>query len=119
MDLKVNLLGQELANPTILASGIMGVTPMSLQRICEEGAGAVTTKSIGPKPRTGHPNPTVLEWEHGLINAVGLSNSGVDNMLEEVKEAISLCKSPVIASFFAGTTGAAKHGLPQRPHRRG
>jgi len=77
---------------------------MSLRRICEEGAGAVTTKSIGPEPRTGHPNPTVLEWEHGLINAVGLSNAGVEEMIGEVKEAMALCKSPVIASFFAGTS---------------
>ena len=49
--MKKNLLdtfiaGLHLKNPSILASGILGYTSDSLQRIEEEGAGAVVTKSF-------------------------------------------------------------------------
>ena len=98
----MELAGVRLANPTILASGIVGVTPATLLRAAKGGAGAVTLKSIGPEPRAGHPNPTVLEWECGLINAVGLSNPGPEEGAKEVAEAVrKIRKTPVIASFFA------------------
>ncbi len=99
--LNVNFCGMRMSNPTILASGIMGSTADSLIRVAAEGAGAVTSKSCSIEPRTGHKNPTVLEWEHGVINAVGLSNPGVEHELVELKKAVAKSKAPVIASIFA------------------
>ncbi|OYT56108.1 MAG: dihydroorotate dehydrogenase B catalytic subunit [Candidatus Aenigmarchaeota archaeon ex4484_14] len=84
-NLKTTLLGTELRNPTILAAGFLGVSAESLIRVYENGAGAVTTKSISIESRNGHANPTVLSFGHGLINAVGLSNPGIDNYIEEIK----------------------------------
>ena len=69
-DLSVSLCGVRLANPLVLASGILGTSAELLERVARCGAGAVTSKSCGPAPRAGHPNPTVLDWGHGLINAV-------------------------------------------------
>ncbi len=109
VELGVELAGIRLRNPTILASGILGVTPATLKRAAKGGAGAVTMKSLGPEPRQGHPNPTVLEWECGLINAVGLSNPGVEAGAKEVAEAVKKVKAPVIASFFA--KDAAEFGV--------
>ena len=90
-----------LKNPLILASGIVGVSVGTVKRAALGGAGAVTLKSFGPKPRAGHPNPTVLEWECGVINAVGLSNPGAEAGMREVADAVKRISSPVIASFFA------------------
>jgi dihydroorotate dehydrogenase (NAD+) catalytic subunit len=101
MDLAVELAGLKLKNPTILASGVLGVSGKLLRRIAESGAGAVTTKSVGKEKREGFPNPTVLELGFGLINAIGLSNPGY----EEFKDEIRIAKEgnvPVIASIFAG-----------------
>ncbi|MEJ2271481.1 MAG: dihydroorotate dehydrogenase, partial [Candidatus Bathyarchaeota archaeon] len=70
------LIGLKLNNPTILASGILGYTGLSLMSVIEAGAGAVITKSMGLKPRIGYPNPTIVQTECGLINAMGLPNSG-------------------------------------------
>ena len=57
----------------MLASGILGQTGQSLLRIIHEGgAGAVVTKSIGMEPREGHGNPSALELDGGLLNAMGL-----------------------------------------------
>jgi len=102
--ISTNICGIKLGNPTILASGIMGVTGSSLCFAAENGAGAVTTKSIGIEERKGHPAPIVLEWEKGLINAVGLSSPGIKSSLEELKYAVEKSQSPVIASIFAPTT---------------
>jgi dihydroorotate dehydrogenase (NAD+) catalytic subunit len=99
--LKTELGKIKLNNPTILASGILGVSGKLLKRVAESGAGAITTKSIGKEPRSGHANPTVLEFGYGIINAVGLSNPGYEKFKEEIKIAKE-GKVPVIASIFAG-----------------
>ncbi len=91
-----------MKNPTRLASGILGVNAGQLIRVAKEGAGAVTMKSIGPREHEGHKNPTVIEWEHGLINAVGLPTPGYkncDDEFEELKE-LKKIKVPLIASIY-------------------
>ena len=104
IDLSTEIFGIKLKNPIILASGILGISSELLVNVAKAGAGAVTSKSCGLFPRAGHPNPTVLEWEHGLINAVGLSNPGVKEEVKELKKAKEKLKElgvPLIASFFA------------------
>jgi dihydroorotate dehydrogenase (NAD+) catalytic subunit len=98
--LSVELCGIKLSNPTILASGILGETAGSLVRVAKGGAGAVVTKSISVKPRAGYPNPTLVECEHGLLNAMGLPNPGIDEFAAEMKEAVKRAGVPVIGSIF-------------------
>jgi dihydroorotate dehydrogenase (NAD+) catalytic subunit len=105
-DLTTNLCGVRLRNPTILASGILGLSHAVMARVARSGAGAVTTKSCSLRPRPGYPNPTILDWGPGLINAVGLSNPGVEVMVEEIhaaKEALAPLGTPLIVSIFADT----------------
>ena len=85
----------------MLASGILGTTTASMKRVADSGAGAVTTKSITREPRTGHANPTVVTFEAGMMNAVGISNPGVDEAVEHLAD-IEDIGVPVIASA-AGT----------------
>jgi dihydroorotate dehydrogenase (NAD+) catalytic subunit len=103
-DLSVAICGVQLRNPTVLASGILGLSEDLLIRVGEAGAGAVVTKSCGLVPRAGYPNPVIADWGAGLINAVGLSNPGVDATREEVRIAKRVLKPKgiaVIASIFA------------------
>ncbi|MFQ5999355.1 MAG: dihydroorotate dehydrogenase [Candidatus Bathyarchaeia archaeon] len=93
------IAGLKLANPTMLAAGILGLTGSSLRSVVEAGAGAVVTKSVGLKPREGYPNPTVVQVDCGLLNAVGLPNPGVHNFSEEIREAKET-GVPVIVSIF-------------------
>jgi dihydroorotate dehydrogenase (NAD+) catalytic subunit len=105
-ELRVNLCGLELPNPLVLASGILGTGAELMARVAGAGAGAVTAKSCSLEPRTGHPNPTVLAWEHGLINAVGLANPGVEAEVEELRRTRALLQplgAGLIASVFADT----------------
>ena len=101
--LEINLSGLKLKSPIILASGILGVSHSSMKRIFNAGAGAVTSKSIGPRPRKGFKNPSILEVYPGtFLNAVGLGNPGIDNFLSEIKE-IKEHRIPLIVSVFGET----------------
>jgi len=105
-DLTVNLGDLKLNNPLILASGVMGTSPQLLQRVALAGVGAVTAKSCGPAPREGHPNPVMVDWGYGLLNAIGLTNPGVEEeviLLKEAQALLRLLNVPLIASIFAGT----------------
>src|SRR3989338_5284510 len=88
-----------LHNPLVLASGILGTSVDLLKRVVDNGAGAVTTKSIGPIEREGHNNPTVVEIENGLYNAVGLPTPGYLNMNDELKGWKEI-NVPLIASVY-------------------
>jgi dihydroorotate dehydrogenase (NAD+) catalytic subunit len=101
--LSTNFAGLKLANPTALASGILGYTGDSMQRVAEAGAGAVVTKSVGIEPRFGYPNPTVVQAEAGLINAMGLPNPGIADFAEEITYAKTVLKVPLIVSIYGYT----------------
>ena len=98
--LNVRVASLELRNPTVLASGILGYTAESLQRVVEGGAGAVVTKSVGVSPRMGYANPTVVQASGGLINAMGLPNPGIDEYAEEIIHAKTVVQAPLIVSVF-------------------
>jgi len=105
-DLSVRLCGCTFRNPLVLASGILGTEAALMERVARCGAGGITSKSCGPIPRSGHPNPTVLDWGPGLINAVGLANPGVEaevSILRQVKARLLPLGVPLIASIFADT----------------
>ncbi len=97
--LTTEIAGLKLANPTMLASGILGYTGLSLKSVIEAGAGAVVTKSLGLEPRTGYPNPTVVQVDCGLLNAMGLPNPGISHFKEEIKE-LKKAGAPTIVSIY-------------------
>src|SRR3990170_6087267 len=101
--LTVRVAGLELRSPTALASGIMGYSAESMQRIAKAGAGAVVTKSVGVTPRMGYANPSVVQAKCGLINANGLPNPGIDEYTEEIRYAKTVLHVPLIVSVYGYT----------------
>jgi dihydroorotate dehydrogenase (NAD+) catalytic subunit len=83
-----------------LASGILGYSAESLKSMIEAGAGAVVTKSVGLKPRVGFANPTVVQAECGLINAMGLPNPGILEYVHEIRRAKPVLGGPLIVSVY-------------------
>ncbi|PVX26909.1 MAG: dihydroorotate dehydrogenase [Candidatus Bathyarchaeum sp.] len=94
-----DIAGLKLQNPTMLAAGILGYTGLSMKRVIEAGAGAVVTKSMGLEPRTGYLNPTVVQTDCGLLNAMGLPNPGIGHFKEEMTE-LKNAKAPTIFSIY-------------------
>ncbi len=98
--LKVSVAGIEMRNPLMLASGVMSSFSSSLNRLSEH-AGAVVTKSVGLEPVEGYRNPAVINYSHGLINAVGLASPGAKTFSKELRGYAFY--SPLIVSLFAPT----------------
>ncbi|BAM70353.1 MULTISPECIES: dihydroorotate dehydrogenase [Methanothermobacter] len=99
--LETSICNIELRNPTILAAGVMGSMASSLNRIYRGGAGAVVTKSFSLNPNPGYRNPTTVEVTGGVINAIGLSNPGVEAFREELKLVDE--EVPLIASVYGAS----------------
>ncbi|HYC11694.1 MAG TPA: dihydroorotate dehydrogenase [Nitrososphaerales archaeon] len=90
-----------LSNPTVLASGVQGPSLSRVLEALKYGAGAAVTKSVGPKPRDGYPEPTMVEVDSGMVNAAGLPNPGGARFSEELS-VIQGKSLPVIVSIFGG-----------------
>ncbi len=97
--LTTEIAGLKLTNPTMLAAGILGLTGSSLKNVATSGAGAIVTKSLGLRPREGYSNPTVVQVQCGLLNAIGLPNPGIHNFGEEM-ERVKETGVPVIISVY-------------------
>ena len=74
-----------LNRPSILASGILGISLDVFQRLYKAGAGAVVTKSLSKEPWDGYANPTIFSVKGGgWLNAVGLANPGATNFAKMI-----------------------------------
>src|SRR3989344_5919618 len=102
-DIGTKILGVKLRNPTMLASGIVGISGAACCYAAKNGAEAIVPKSIGPMEREGHNNPILVEFKGGFLNAFGLPNAGIDNSLGEIEFAMKNAGVPVIPSVFGGT----------------
>ncbi|MFB3151865.1 MAG: dihydroorotate dehydrogenase [Nitrosopumilaceae archaeon] len=107
LEIKVNpslstSIGQiKLERPTILASGILGISLDVFNRIYRAGAGAVVTKSLSKEPWEGYPNPTMFSVNgNGWLNAVGLSNPGASYFAKMISQNQDV---PIIVSLVGST----------------
>lgn len=119
MNLSQTILGVPFENPTVLASGIMGVTAGSWRLIARSGAGAVTTKSIWLREHKGHPNPVIISTPHWTLNAVGVPDAGPEKAREEIGEFLKDKPVPLIVNIIAETlenyAKTAEALLPLKP----
>lgn len=102
-DLPLQLAGLRMRNPTMLASGILGMSRFTLEQVASAGAGSIVTKSIGPKPEKGYSNPTIVEVDCGYLNAMGLPNPGVDAYAPEISELRKVIDVPIVGSVYGGS----------------
>jgi dihydroorotate dehydrogenase (NAD+) catalytic subunit len=90
-----------LRNPTMLASGITGISQDIFEKLYSRDIGAVVTKSISVRPMRGYPNPTVVPLGNGTyLNAVGLSNPGVRAFSHEISKNRNV---PIIVSLVGSS----------------
>ena len=94
--------GLQLSNPTLLASGVHGSSLAKVLKALEVGAGGAVTKSIGPVPRAGYPEPTLVEVESGMVNAAGLPNPGAERFSQELAQ-VKGRGLPILVSVFGGS----------------
>ncbi len=102
MNLNVDFCGIKFPNPTVLASGYLGVTGASMVNCVKNGCGGVTAKSLFMEERLGHPNPTVLTYPGGIINAIGLCGEGIKKAGHEFKIYAKKCPNNPLIGSVAG-----------------
>lgn len=81
--LAVELAGLSLQNPLFLASGTAGYGRELDGVLDVDALGGIVTKAVSMEPRAGAASPRVAEFPSGMINAVGLANPGVDEVLSD------------------------------------
>jgi len=93
----------QIERPTMLASGILGISLDVFNRIYKAGAGAVVTKSLSKEPWEGYPNPTMFSVKGGgWLNAIGLSNPGAPYFAKMISQNKEI---PIIVSLVGSVEG--------------
>jgi len=77
----VNLAGVQLKNPVMTASGTFGSGKEYAELIDLNRLGAVVTKGVAAVPWPGNPTPRIAESYGGMMNAIGLQNPGVEELI--------------------------------------
>ena len=96
---KVNLLGIEIDNPIIPASGTYGFGYEFADLYDINILGTFSFKGTTKEPRFGNPTPRIAECNAGMINSVGLQNPGVDKVIsEELPKLSKVFNKPVMAN---------------------
>ncbi|MDR2823462.1 MAG: dihydroorotate dehydrogenase [Mycoplasmataceae bacterium] len=102
--LQVNLGNWILDNPLIPASGTFGYGLEHQQYYDINKLGSFAFKGTTLLPRYGNELPRIAEFNHGMINAVGLQNPGVDHVIkQELTSLKKFYKKQVIANVAATT----------------
>ena len=99
VDLSVTLSGVRLDNPIIPASGTFGYGREFARFYDLNVLGSISFKGTTAAPRLGNPTPQIAEAPAGMLNAVGLQNPGIDEVVsEELPQLARLCHKPLIAN---------------------
>ncbi len=97
--LSVNLCGLPLDNPIIPASGTFGYGYEYSELYDINCLGTFSFKGTTKKARFGNPTPRIAECTAGMINAVGLQNPGVDQVIAQELPRLAQCfHKPVMAN---------------------
>ena len=93
----------EFPNPIFTASGCAGSGKELAQFFDLRELGAVVTKSIMRKPRSGRPTPRMAETPSGMLNSIGLQGPGIEEFLAHDIPWLKAHDSRIIVSI-AGET---------------
>jgi dihydroorotate dehydrogenase (NAD+) catalytic subunit len=83
MDLSVHIGSLELRNPLMAASGCFGYGVEYADAVDLASIGAVVSKGLFVKERSGHPPQRIVETPSGMLNAIGLQGIGVHRYIKE------------------------------------
>ncbi len=103
VDLGVELAGLKLKNPVMTASGTFGFGEAYTDFFSPEALGAVVVKGVTLKPRQGNSLPRLAETAAGLLNAIGLENPGVEEVISTYLPPLAGYNVPVLVNIAGNT----------------
>ncbi|HEX8960805.1 MAG TPA: dihydroorotate dehydrogenase, partial [Geobacteraceae bacterium] len=102
-DMSVEIAGLKMRNPVMTASGTFGYGEEYSEYVNLEEIGAIITKGLSLRPRSGNPTPRLVETPGGMLNAIGLQNVGVDAFVEKKLPFLRTVDTPVIVNLFGNS----------------
>lgn len=84
VDLRVEVAGMTLRNPVMPASGCFGWGEEFARYWDLRRMGALVGKAVTPRPRPGNPGIRIAETPGGMLNAIGLQNTGPEGFLNVI-----------------------------------
>ena len=106
-DIKTDLgRGFTAENPFMTASGTYGYGTEYSDITPPEKWGAIVLKTVTLRPREGNPPPRCCETDSGMLNSIGLANTGIGKFLSEKLPALkkSFPGAKCVASIAGETT---------------
>lgn len=100
--LSVNLCGIDIDNPIIPASGTFGFGYEFAELYDINCLGTFSFKGTTKDARFGNPTPRIAECTAGMINAVGLQNPGVHNVINEELPKLKKCFNKKVMANVSG-----------------
>ena len=100
-DLTLKLGSLNLKNPVMVASGTFGYAQEFVNFMDLKKLGAIVTKTITVKARSGNLPPRTCETCAGMLNSIGLENPGIDRFIQEKLPFLKKLGIPVIVSIAA------------------
>ncbi|HXY95686.1 MAG TPA: dihydroorotate dehydrogenase [Steroidobacteraceae bacterium] len=103
--LRFSFCGLEFASPIVLLSGCVGFGEeyTRIEGFSNRDAGAIVLKGTTARPRLGNPPHRVWETPAGMLNAIGLQNPGVEQVVSQVLPQLDFSETRFIANVCGST----------------
>lgn len=102
--LSVNIPGLQLKNPIMPASGCFGFGKEYGNMYDLSLLGAIMIKAATLETRLGNPTPRVAETSSGMLNAIGLQNPGLKDIMANELPWLEKFDVPIIANVAGSKT---------------
>ncbi|HEY6483798.1 MAG TPA: dihydroorotate dehydrogenase [Steroidobacteraceae bacterium] len=103
--LRLRFCGLEFASPIVLLSGCVGFGEeyTRIEGFSNRDAGGIVLKGTTLQPRLGNPAHRVYETPAGMLNAIGLQNPGVDQVVQRILGGLDFSETRFIANVCGST----------------
>ena len=103
--LAVDFCGLRFDSPIVLLSGCVGFGEeyTRVEGFSNRDAGAIVLKGTTREPRLGNPAHRVYETPMGMLNAIGLQNPGVDQVVTKILPTLDFSETRFIANVCGST----------------
>jgi dihydroorotate dehydrogenase (NAD+) catalytic subunit len=103
--LSYDFCGLPFASPIVLLSGCVGFGEeyTRIEGFSNRDVGAIVLKGTTGKPRLGNPPHRVWETPAGMLNAIGLQNPGVEQVVSQILPQLDFSETRFIANVCGST----------------
>jgi dihydroorotate dehydrogenase (NAD+) catalytic subunit len=103
--LRSDFCGIALDSPIVLLSGCVGFGEeyTRIEGFSNRDVGAIVLKGTTLEPRLGNPPHRVYETPMGMLNAIGLQNPGVHNVVDDILPGLDFTETRFIANVCGST----------------